>query len=86
VSRTILGAFYDRAIPTVVWFDEGMKKLQSSLEKLPVFKGWWCAFSATMRIEADPDRSVLRHPPQRLLLGGSENQELRPNQEFPALD
>jgi dienelactone hydrolase len=39
VSRTILGAFYDRAIPTVVWFDEGMKKLQSSLEKLPVFKG-----------------------------------------------
>jgi dienelactone hydrolase len=38
-SRTILGAFYDRAIPTVVWFDEGMKKLQASLEKLPVFKG-----------------------------------------------
>ena len=39
VSRTILGAVYDSAVPKVVWFDEGMKKLQNSLEKLPVFQG-----------------------------------------------
>jgi len=39
VSLTILGAGYDGAVPKFVWFDEGLKKLQTSLEKLPVFKG-----------------------------------------------
>jgi dienelactone hydrolase len=39
VSRTILGAGYDGAVPKFVWFDGGLKNLQSTLEKLPVFKG-----------------------------------------------
>ena len=39
VSRSILGAVYEGAVPKVVWFDEAFGKLQNSLNKLDVFKG-----------------------------------------------
>jgi len=39
VSRTIVGAFYDTAVPKVRWFDKGYEDLQKKLDQLPNFKG-----------------------------------------------